>query len=162
MATVTIKQTPLILKNGKLGAILEENQYEFCPEIWDYIKSYMGFVSEEQFKYDKWFKSAVIHCQLKCFKDGGYAEQTIKKNRKTQWDFDIIDLRKKNLCKKEFINFFEKVKKQIKEKDYRYIRLYAVYNYVEPYYDNERTQIKIENKIENNIQLYFDLLNVKF
>jgi hypothetical protein len=42
MATVTIKTTPLLLKNGNVGAILEENEYEFCPEIWDLIKEFAG------------------------------------------------------------------------------------------------------------------------
>jgi arsenate reductase-like glutaredoxin family protein len=161
MATVTIKTTPLLFKNGKT-VILEENEYEFCPEIWDYIKSYMGFVSEEQFKYDKWFKSAVIHQELHWFKDGCYAEQTIKKFQKQQWDFGVVDLRKKNLCKKTFNRFFERVKRQFKEKDYSRIRQYAVYNYVGPYYNNERERRYSENKIEENIQLYIDLLNVKF
>lgn len=163
MATIIIKQTPLYLKNGKVGFILEENQYEFCEELWDHIKSYMGFVSEEQFKYDKWFKSAVIHRALRhYFKDGGYPEQTIKKNQKEQWNFGVINLREKNLCKKTFDKFFESIKREFEEKNYSRLKNYATYNYILPYYDDERDKRRCENKIECYIQEYINLLNVKF
>jgi len=40
MALVTIRQTPIVLKNGKT-AMLEENNWEFCENLWREIKSYL-------------------------------------------------------------------------------------------------------------------------
>jgi hypothetical protein len=41
MAQITIRQTQLMLKNGKKGFILEENDWEFCDDLWREIKSYL-------------------------------------------------------------------------------------------------------------------------
>ncbi len=41
MAHITIRETQLVLKSGKKGAILEEKLYEFCDDLWREIKSYL-------------------------------------------------------------------------------------------------------------------------
>lgn len=46
MAQITIRQTQLILKNGKKGAIMEENCWEFCDDLWHEIKSFAGITGE--------------------------------------------------------------------------------------------------------------------
>jgi uncharacterized protein YlzI (FlbEa/FlbD family) len=42
--TITIRETPIMLKNGK-KAILQENEYEFCDDIWKLIKEFAGIYS---------------------------------------------------------------------------------------------------------------------
>jgi hypothetical protein len=44
MALVTIRQTPIVLKNGKT-AMLEENNWEFCENLWKHIKEFAGIYS---------------------------------------------------------------------------------------------------------------------
>ncbi len=44
MAHITIRQTQLVFKNGN-KAILEENEYEFCDDLWRVIKEFAGIYS---------------------------------------------------------------------------------------------------------------------
>lgn len=52
----TITNTQVVMKNTGKRFILEEEEYEFCPELWDIIKSY-ALYSNESFHKLMFFRS---------------------------------------------------------------------------------------------------------
>lgn len=133
MATIIIKQTPLYLKNGKVGFILEENQYEFCDGVWDHIKSYMGF--DQKFRLNRMRRLAE---EINTDIDAIQFRQCIYKPMKNLTNKILREVRKKY----NFYNPFANLEQMILLKDNKTYGL-CVYQTCESFAQQDHTKMDL-------------------